>query len=84
MFSEAETLLQETLSLRRRVNGDADFSTIDCVHILTHLLVAQHKVAEARELYDHFFPIVRRILGPQHPLTVAMMAAPSYFLGPKT
>src|SRR5258708_5591338 len=49
--AEAEIVLHQELALQRKLHGDEDLAVATCLRSVVEVLLAQHKYAEAEELF---------------------------------
>ena len=68
-YEDAEPLLEEALSIHRRVLGADHPNTAGSLNNLAALYRAQGRYAEAAPLYKEALEIVERVLGAEHPNT---------------
>ena len=83
MFSEAEDLHRACLPARRRVYGDNDYQTLVGRTALAQVMGYQGRVAEAVTELRELEPLVRRVLGPAHQLSLQVREVLAYFAKPQ-
>jgi len=70
LYARAQTLLQQSVDIRRRVLGAESPDTLRSMSDLSRTLDHEGHYAEAETLIRQTLEIERRVLGPQHPDTV--------------
>ena len=70
LYTNAESLLQESLQARQQLLGSNDPETLRSAHDLARLRYRQGRVKEAEALYIRTLETRRRVLGPEHPDTL--------------
>jgi tetratricopeptide (TPR) repeat protein len=72
-YAKAESLVLETLELKRREYGDENSSTLYSLHCLASVYWNRKDYAKAEPLLVQCLAAYRRRLGPEHPRTVNVM-----------
>ena len=72
------SLRRDTLPRLRRVYGDIHLQSLNCRVGLIRCLVDSERFDEARAEHESLFPVVRRVLGPDHRLT-SWLLHPDFF-----
>jgi non-specific serine/threonine protein kinase/serine/threonine-protein kinase len=70
LYSRAQSLLQGSVDIRRRVLGPENPDTLRSMNDLARTLDHEGQYAEAESLVRQTLDIERRVLGPEHPDTV--------------
>jgi hypothetical protein len=70
-YEEAEAMSRQTLAQREKVLGPEHLQTLNSVHSLAHLLVAQDCYYESGTLYERACDAYSSVLGANHPTTRA-------------
>lgn len=70
---EAMTMFQVLMQKRRQITGLDDIDTHVCASGLGHLLKSTGRHDEALSIYLEFLPIMKRVLGQEHPQTLNMI-----------
>jgi serine/threonine protein kinase len=73
LYSQAESLLGQTLRIRRRILGSGRPQTAQSMMLLANTLSGEGHNAEAETLYREALAIWRRVYGPDHPETLKSM-----------
>jgi eukaryotic-like serine/threonine-protein kinase len=74
LYSRAQTLLQQSVDIRRHVLGPENPDTLRSMSDLSRTLDHEGHYAEAESLIRQTLEIQRRVLGPGHPDTVWSMS----------
>ena len=71
-YAEAEGLVRETFDAQQRVFGEHHLQTLEKRTTLVQLLIFQEKFAAALAEYDKLLPVLTRVLGPDHRLSLIL------------
>ena len=73
LLKQAEDLLHQVVTFRRRVSGDEHPDTLGSMHKLAHVFYQQGRLQKGEDLQRQVLEIRRRVLGTEHPETLASM-----------